>query len=128
MRVNQIPDHVWRSRKPRARVYLLTKRGFAILTLSSMYEGGRLGVKTVQTLRLLVHICVVLRHELPPDFRRNNIVLSRLRSHDEDCVVSKNRRKLDRKNKTAGNDLQWSGRACRRTGKGMDDREAWSEW
>lgn len=108
-------------------MYLLTKRWFAILTLSSMNEGRRLGVKTVQTLRLLVHVCIILRYELPPDFRRNNVVVDWLRSHDEDCVVSKNRRKSDRKNKTAGNDLQCSGRACRGAGKGVDDLEAWSE-
>ena len=69
---SQIPDHVWRTRGPRARVYLLTKRRFAILTLSAVDEGRRFGVKTVQTLGLLIHICVVLRDELPPDFRGNN--------------------------------------------------------
>jgi hypothetical protein len=69
-----------------------------------MDEGRRFGVKTVQTLRLLVHICVVLRHELPPDFRRNNIVVDWLRSHDEDYVVSKNHQV--EKNKPASNDLQ----------------------
>ena len=116
-----MPDHVWRLCKPRARAYLLTKRGFAILTLGSMDEGRRLGVKTVQTLGLLVHICVVLRHELPPDFRRDNVVVDWLRSHDEDCMMLKNRRKSGRRNETARNCLLWSGRACRRTGKRLDD-------
>jgi hypothetical protein len=78
-----------------ARVYLLTKRRLAILTLSSVDEGRRLGIKTVQTLRLLVHICIVLWDELPPDFRRNNIVVDCWRSHDEDYGVSKNRKKSD---------------------------------
>lgn len=77
----------------------------------------------MQTLRLLVHICVVLWHELPPDFRRNNVVVDWLRSHDENCVVSKNRRKSDRKksNKPTRSDLQCGGRACKKTGKGMYD-------
>lgn len=73
------------------RAYLLTIRGFAILTLGAVNEGGRFGVKTVQTLRLFVHICVVLRHELPPDFRGNDAVV--WRGHDEDYVVSKNHEK-----------------------------------
>ena len=55
--------------------YLLTKRWFSILTLAAVDESGRFGVKTVQTLRLLVYKCVVLRHELPPDFRGNNVVV-----------------------------------------------------
>lgn len=56
----------------RARVYLLTIRRFTILTLSPMDEGRRLGVKTVQTVGLLIHECVVLWHELPSNFRRIN--------------------------------------------------------
>jgi hypothetical protein len=59
---------VWRTRKPRARVYLLTKRWLAILTLGTVDKGRRFGVKTVQAIRLLVHICIVLWDELPPDF------------------------------------------------------------
>lgn len=59
-------------KKPRARVYLLTKRRFAVLTLGAVDEGRRFGVKTVQALGLLVHIRVVLWDELPPDFRGNN--------------------------------------------------------
>jgi hypothetical protein len=64
--------------------FLLTKRRFAILTLGAVDEGGRFGVKTVQALRLLVHKCVVLRHELPPNFRGNNVVVDLRRSHDEE--------------------------------------------
>jgi hypothetical protein len=78
-------------------VYLLTKRRFAILTLSAVNESGRFGVKTVQTLRLLVYIGVVLRHELPPDFRGNNVVVDSWGSHDEDCTAPKNREKIRRK-------------------------------
>ena len=72
---SQIPDRVWRVKRPRVRAHLLTKRRFAILTLGTVDESGRFGVKTVQTLRLLVYECVVLRHELPPDFRGNDVVV-----------------------------------------------------
>jgi len=52
----------------------------------------------MQALRLLVHKRIVLWHELPPDFRGNDVVVDLRRSHDEDCAVSKNPAKSDGKN------------------------------
>ena len=96
--VSQITDHSVAGMKAAcARAYLLTKRRFAILTLGAVDEGGRFGVKTMQSLRLLVNKCVVLWHELPPDFRGNDVVVDLRRSHDEDCAVSKNPGKSDKK-------------------------------
>ena len=82
----------------------------------------------METMRLLVHVCVVLWHELPPDFRRNNIVVDWLGSHDEDCAVSKKSQEIRNKTETTGGDLQCGGRVCRGDWERVDDLEAWSEW
>ena len=106
--------------KPRARVYLLTIRRFTILALGAVDEGGRFGVKTVQTLRLLVHKRVVLGHELPSNFRGNDVVVDCWRSHDEDCAVAENREKSDGKklNERVGRDLRGGGRIRGGMGEG----------
>ena len=97
-----------------------------------MDEGGRFGIKTVQALRLLVHKCVVLWHELPPDFRWNDVVVGLWRSHDEDCAVSKNTiNQTEKKERKYRDQLTRRWTSLRGTGGGVDDQydlEGWSEW
>jgi hypothetical protein len=59
-------------------INLLTVTGSAIFSLSAMNEGRCFGVETVQLLRRLLHICIVLRHKLPGHFRWDNIVLRKV--------------------------------------------------
>ena len=50
--------------------YLLTEAWFTVFALGAVNECGSLGVETMQTIRVLVHEGVILRDELPADFRR----------------------------------------------------------
>ena len=90
--------------------HLKTMRRIIILTLSGVAEGRRFGIETVENLRLLVRIFVVPLHELPPDFKMNNLVLHRLRSHDNDCAAPRDRRtsatKKETSQKAVEDDLQ----------------------
>lgn len=64
-----------RIRKKGRKTHLLAETGLHILSFSTMDKSGIFVVKAVQSMRLLVDEGVVLRHELPPDFRRNNGVV-----------------------------------------------------
>lgn len=63
------------SEKEGRKTHLLAETGLHILSFSTMDKSGIFVVKAVQSMRLLVDEGVVLRHELPPDFRRNNGVV-----------------------------------------------------
>ena len=89
--------------------HLKTTRWFIVLTLSGVAEGRRLGIKSIEDLRLLGRIFVVPPHELPPNFRRSSLVMDRLRSHDNDCATPRGRGTSDRKKtsqKAVGGDLR----------------------
>ena len=64
-----------RIRKKGRKTHLLAETGLHFLSLSTMDKSGIFVVKAVQSMRLLVDEGVVLRHELPSDFRRNNGVV-----------------------------------------------------
>ena len=53
---------------------LLTVTGCAIFSLSTVDEGRRFVVETVQTMGRLIHICIVLRHKLPAHFRWDDMI------------------------------------------------------
>ena len=53
---------------------LLTVTGRAIFSLSTMDEGRRFVVETVQTMGRLIHMCIVLRHKLPAHFRWDDMI------------------------------------------------------
>jgi hypothetical protein len=53
---------------------LLTVTGRAVFSLSTMDEGRRFVVETVQTMGRLIHMCIVLRHKLPPHFRWDDMI------------------------------------------------------
>jgi hypothetical protein len=70
----------------------LTVARLPILSLNAVDEGGRFGVKTMQTVGLLVENGVVFCNKLPTNFRRVVIIVVHWRSccigHDEAvCVV-----------------------------------------
>jgi len=53
---------------------LLTETGCAIFSLRPMDEGRCFVVETMQTMRRLIHVCIILRHKLPPHFRWDDII------------------------------------------------------
>jgi hypothetical protein len=55
--------------------FLLPVAGLHILSFRTVDESRIFVIKTVQPVRFLVDESVVLRHELPSDFRRNNTVV-----------------------------------------------------
>ena len=61
----------------------MTVARFTILTFSAMNEGGGFGVETMQTIGLLVDKGIILRNELPSNFRRDNVGMNGMRvGHD----------------------------------------------
>lgn len=50
--------------------HLLSETRLAVLALSTVNESGCFSIETVQTMGLFVDKSVVLRNELPADFRR----------------------------------------------------------
>ena len=56
----------------------VTRPNAIFFSLSTTNEGRCFGVETVQLLRRLIHICIVLRHKLPGHFRWDNIVLRKV--------------------------------------------------
>jgi hypothetical protein len=43
-----------------------------------MDEGGCFVIETVQTIRRLIHVCIILRHKLPSHFRGDDIIMRRV--------------------------------------------------
>ena len=64
--------------------YLLSKVRFYLLPFCSMNEGGVFAVETMEPMWFLVYESGVLRHELPSNFRRDDIgmVANRAGGHD----------------------------------------------
>lgn len=65
--------------------YLLSKVRFYLLPFCTMDEGGVFAVETMEPMWFLVYESVVLRHELPSNFRRDDIgmVANRAGGHDD---------------------------------------------
>ena len=59
----------------RYNTYLLTVAWFTVLTLRTMDESGRFSVKTMQPIWLFIDKSIVLRYELPTDFRGYDVVV-----------------------------------------------------
>ena len=57
--------------------YLLAITWFTVLTLRTMDESGRFSVKTMQPVWLFIDKSIVLRYELPTDFRGYDVVVKR---------------------------------------------------
>ena len=56
----------------RWETYSLAVTGFSFLALSTMNESRGFSIEAMQTIGLFVNKCVILRDELPADFRRIN--------------------------------------------------------
>ena len=69
--VNLLRELLIRKEKQYGRTdtHLLSKTRPAILSLSSVNERRVFGIETMQPIRVLVHEGIVLRDELPTDFR-----------------------------------------------------------
>jgi len=58
---------------------LLTEARFAIFTLSAMNERGGFRIETMEAIGMFIYKGVVLRHKLPSNLRRNDVVMNIVR-------------------------------------------------
>ena len=82
-RGNLVVDFLKKGKKARQKcssegTNLLAVTGCAIFSLSTMDEGGCFVIETVQTIRRLIHVCIILRHKLPSHFRWDDIIMRRV--------------------------------------------------